>query len=80
MLFRSFKGPLILNSDYDVAEAEAALASGLADAIAFGRPFIANPDLVERIKHGAEWSADNPQTWYSPGPAGYTDYPALVEA
>ena len=76
----AFKGPLILNSDYDVAKAEAALASGLADAIAFGRPFIANPDLVERIRNGAEWAADNPQTWYSPGPEGYTDYPALVNA
>lgn len=75
-----FKGPLILNSDYDVASAEAALASGVADAIAFGRPFIGNPDLVERIESGAEWSADNPQTWYSAGPEGYTDYPALVTA
>ncbi|MDO9364689.1 MAG: alkene reductase [Sphingopyxis sp.] len=76
----AFKGPLILNSDYDVAKAKAALASGVADAIAFGRPFIGNPDLVERIESGAEWSADNPQTWYSPGPEGYTDYPALVTA
>ena len=76
----AFKGPLILNSDYDVAKAEAALAGGAADAIAFGRPFIGNPDLVERIRTGAEWAADNPQTWYSPGPEGYTDYPALVTA
>lgn len=75
-----FKGPLILNSDYDVAKAEAALASGVADAIAFGRPFIGNPDLVERIRTGAPWAADNPQTWYSPGPEGYIDYPALVAA
>lgn len=76
----AFKGPLILNSDYDVQKAEAALADGSADAIAFGRPFIGNPDLVERIESGAEWAADNPQTWYSPGPEGYTDYPALVNA
>lgn len=76
----AFKGPLILNSDYDVASAKAALASGVADAIAFGRPFISNPDLVERIESGAEWAADNPQTWYSPGAEGYTDYPALVTA
>jgi N-ethylmaleimide reductase len=75
-----FKGPLILNSDYDVASAEAALASGVADAIAFGRPYIGNPDLVERIESGSEWAADNPQTWYSAGPEGYTDYPALVTA
>ncbi|NIJ38773.1 2,4-dienoyl-CoA reductase-like NADH-dependent reductase (Old Yellow Enzyme family) [Sphingopyxis panaciterrae] len=77
---RAFKGPLILNSDYTVPLAEAALASGAADAIAFGRPFIGNPDLVERIRSGAEWAADNPQTWYSPGAEGYTDYPALVTA
>ena len=76
----AFKGPLILNSDYDVDLAEAALASGLADAIAFGRPYIGNPDLVERIRDGAEWSADNPQTWYAPGPEGYIDYPALQPA
>ncbi len=77
---KAFKGPLILNSDYDVAKAEAALADGLADAIAFGRPYIGNPDLVERIQSGAPWSADNPQTWYSAGAEGYTDYPALVDA
>lgn len=76
----AFKGPLILNSDYTVALAEEAVASGLADAIAFGRPFIGNPDLVERIRAGAEWAADNPQTWYAPGPEGYTDYPALQVA
>ena len=76
----AFKGPLILNSDYDAAKAESALADGRADAIAFGRPFIGNPDLVERIRHGAEWAADDPQTWYAPGPVGYTDYPALQTA
>lgn len=76
----AFKGPLILNSDYDVPLAKAALEDGIADAIAFGRPFIGNPDLVERIRTGAEWSADNPQTWYSAGPEGYTDYPALETA
>lgn len=75
-----FSGPLILNSDYTAQQAEADLASGLADAISFGRPFIGNPDLVERIRTGARWAADNPKTWYSPGPEGYTDYPALVPA
>lgn len=76
----AFKGPLILNSDYDTAKAEAALADGIADAIAFGRPFIGNPDLVERIRTGAPWAADNPKTWYSAGPEGYIDYPALEAA
>jgi len=75
-----FAGPLILNSDYDVDQAKAALESGVADAISFGRPFIANPDLVERIRTGAAWAPDNMQTWYSPGPEGYIDYPALVAA
>jgi len=77
---QAFKGPLILNSDYGAARAEEAVASDAADAVAFGRPFIGNPDLVERIKSGTEWAADNPQTWYSPGPEGYIDYPALVAA
>lgn len=72
-----FKGPLVLNSDYDVARAEADLASGLADAISFGRPFISNPDLVERIAQDAEWAPDDMATWYIPGPAGYIDYPTL---
>src|SRR3546814_14932047 len=68
----------VCSSDlYTVTLANEALASGTADAIAFGRPFIGNPALVERIRHGAEWAADDPQTWYAPGPVGYTDYPAL---
>lgn len=74
----AFTGPLVLNSDYDVAQAEADIAAGLADAISFGRPFIGNPDLVARIRTGAAWAADNPKTWYTPGAEGYTDYPALV--
>lgn len=76
----AFRGPLILNSDYTLERAEADLASGIADAISFGRAFIANPDLVERIRTGAPWAADNMKTWYSPGPEGYIDYPALVAA
>lgn len=70
-----FKGPLVLNQEYNVARAEDDLGSGLADAISFGRPFISNPDLVARIKQGIEWAPDNYKTWYSPGPEGYTDYP-----
>lgn len=77
---RVFKGPLILNSDYTADRAEADLASGIADAISFGRPFIANPDLVERIRTGAPWAEADMKTWYSPGPEGYIDYPALVAA
>ncbi|CAA2103210.1 N-ethylmaleimide reductase [Methylobacterium bullatum] len=77
---KAFDGPLILNSDYDPAAAGAALAEGMADAIAFGRPFIANPDLVERIATHAPLQKDVQATWYSQGPEGYIDYPALTES
>ena len=75
-----FPGPLVLNQDYTLEEAQADIASGLADAIAFGRPFIANPDLVERLRIGAALAKDDPKTWYTDGAAGYTDYPALETA
>jgi N-ethylmaleimide reductase len=72
-----FKAPLVLNQEYDRERADADLASGLADAISFGRPYISNPDLVERLQSGADLTQDNFKTWYSPGPEGYTDYPFL---
>ena len=74
-----FRGALILNSDYVGSSAEARLAEGAADAISFGRPFIANPDLVERLRGGAELNQPNPKTFYTPCPEGYTDYPSLPE-
>jgi N-ethylmaleimide reductase len=70
----------VLNQDYDLARAEADLASGLADAISFGRPFISNPDLVERLRIGAPLAPDVMASWYSQGAEGYTDYPALARA
>lgn len=76
----AFKGPLVLNSDYHGPDAEAALASGAADAIAFGRTFLANPDLPERLAKGLPLNKDDPATWYSQGPEGYVDYPAAVRA
>ncbi len=82
-LIRSiFKGPLVLNSDYTVQSAATDVASGRADAISFGRPFISNPDLVERIRLGAAFApnVNVPQSWYFPGDAGYIDYPTLAEA
>ena len=77
----AFSNPLVLNSDYrSVEEAQAAIDSGVADAIAFGRTFISNPDLPERLRTGAPLAADNPRTWYSQGAEGYIDYPALETA
>ena len=77
----AFSRPLVLNSDYrTVEEAQAAIDAGTADAIAFGRTFLANPDLPERLRTGAALNKDNAKTWYSQGPEGYTDYPALETA
>ena len=59
----------------DGENAQAALDSGVADAIAFGRTFLANPDLPERLRAGAPLNAPDMPTWYSQGPEGYTDYP-----
>jgi 2,4-dienoyl-CoA reductase-like NADH-dependent reductase (Old Yellow Enzyme family) len=75
-----FKGPLVLNQEYTKELADADLASGLADAISFGRLYISNPDLVERLRIGAELTPDNFKTWYTPGAEGYTDYPFLAQA
>jgi len=75
---RVFKGTLILNSDYSLDDASQALRLGEADAIAFGRPFLANPDLPARLARRAVLNAPNTKTFYSPGPSGYTDYPALT--
>jgi N-ethylmaleimide reductase len=74
---RIFKGVLVLNSDYDFERASAALQLGEADAIAFGRLFLANPDLPVRFTKNVELNGPNPATFYTPGPAGYSDYPTL---
>ncbi|MGR3321341.1 MAG: alkene reductase [Pseudooceanicola sp.] len=71
----AFDGPLVLNSDYRADTAQAALDAGEADAIAFGRTFISNPDLVRRLSDGLDLAPDDYKTWYSQGPEGYTDYP-----
>jgi 2,4-dienoyl-CoA reductase-like NADH-dependent reductase (Old Yellow Enzyme family) len=75
-----FQRPLVLNQDYRLDSAQADIASGLADAVSFGRPFISNPDLVERLRTGAPLTPDNMATWYSQGPDGYVDYPTLEQA
>jgi N-ethylmaleimide reductase len=68
---------LILSGGYDAARAEADLLAGKADLIAVGRPFLANPDLVERWRKDAPVNEPDMSTFYTPGPKGYTDYPAL---
>ena len=80
MLKRAFAGPLIANEGYTQDSAEAVLARGDADAVGFGKLFIANPDLVARFASGAplnEWDA---KTFYSSGAEGYVDYPVLERA
>ncbi len=72
-----FGGTVILSGGYDKEKAEADLASGAGDLVAFGRPYIANPDLVNRFKSGAELNEPNFDTFYTPGEDGYTDYPSL---
>jgi N-ethylmaleimide reductase len=68
---------LILSGGYDLKRAEADLAAGNADLIAVGRPLLANPDLQKRWETGAELNAPDMNTFYTPGPKGYTDYSTL---
>lgn len=75
---KAFDGVLILNSDYDFARAQAHIQNGLADAIAFGRPYIANPDLPTRFAKQLLVADSEMSTWFSQGELGYTDYPALT--
>jgi len=74
----AFRGSFILAGGFDRASAESALKAGQADLIAFARPFLANPDLVERMRANAALNAVDMTTFYTPGPNGYTDYPALA--
>ena len=73
----AFGGAYIANEGFDLETAEAAVASGEADAVGFGKLFISNPDLVVRLGRGAELNPWKLETFYSPGPEGYVDYPAL---
>jgi N-ethylmaleimide reductase len=74
---KRFKRTLILSGGYDAERAETDLAAGKCDLIAVGRPFLANPDLVARWRTKAAVNAPDMSTFYTPGPKGYTDYPAL---
>ena len=77
-LRKRFSGTYIANNGYDLPLAEKTLAANAADLIAFGKLFISNPDLVERLKRGAELNTPDKATFYGGGAKGYTDYPALA--
>ena len=79
-LRRRFKGAYMANNGYDFDLATRMLAADAADLIAFGKPFLANPDLVERLKRGAPLNVPDKATFYGGGAKGYTDYPTLGEA
>jgi N-ethylmaleimide reductase len=70
-----FRGAYILSGGYDRARAEADLAAGKGDLVAFGRPFLANPGLVAKLRRSAELRAPDPATFYTPGENGYIDWP-----
>jgi N-ethylmaleimide reductase len=74
----AFAGPLVLNSDFTRERATEALDSGAADAISFGRPFIANPDLPARLASEAALAEEDQRLWYTQGAEGYIDYPAAA--
>ena len=78
-LRKHFTGVYVANNGFDRALAIKRVESGKADAIAFGRPFIGNPDLVTRLEKNAPLNESNKETWYGGGAEGYTDYPTLEE-
>lgn len=73
----AFGGTFILSGGYDAARAEVDLVEKKGDLVAFGRPFLSNPDFVERARKGAELNPPDMGTFYTPGAKGYTDYPTL---
>ena len=75
-----YKGTLMMNSGFTFETGNQILEKGLADLVSFGRPYISNPDLVERFRAGTALAEANKETFYTPGAEGYTDYPALQMA
>ncbi|MES2342757.1 MAG: alkene reductase [Pseudomonadota bacterium] len=78
-LKQAFGGVYIANEKFTKQSAQAALDAGWADAVAWGKVYLANPDLVERLRADAPLNKWVPETFYSPGAEGYTDYPSLAE-
>ncbi len=74
-----YRGALMMAGGFDLDSAQAWLEQGRADLIAFGRKFLANPDLPERLRRRAPLNPDDPSTYYGGGPKGYTDYPSLAQ-
>lgn len=74
-----FGGVYIANNGYDLARANAAIANGSADLVAFGTPFLANPDLVRRYREGLPLNKVDYSTFYGGDETGYTDYPAAIQ-
>lgn len=79
LIREKYRGTLIVAGGFDQDTAEAWLKQGKADLIAFGRKFLANPDLPERFRRHALLNADDPSTYYGGGAKGYTDYPTLAQ-
>jgi N-ethylmaleimide reductase len=73
-LRQRFRGTFILSGGYDRARAEQALAEDRGDLVAFGRPFLSNPDFVQKLQTGTELVAPDQSTFYTPGAAGYTEF------
>lgn len=78
LLRKAYRGSLILNGGYDGVAAHEALAHGEGDLVSFGAPFLANPDLPERLRLGEPLNTPDPSTFYGGGEEGYTDYPGLA--
>jgi N-ethylmaleimide reductase len=76
---KQFRGHLIIAGGFDHETAESWLQQGRADLIAFGRKFLANPDLPERFREHDRLNADDPATYYGGGAIGYIDYPTLAQ-
>jgi 2,4-dienoyl-CoA reductase-like NADH-dependent reductase (Old Yellow Enzyme family) len=77
LLKHRFNGPLISNEGFTKDSAQETISQGWADAIAFGNDYIANPDLVERLRNNAPLNTVRADTTYTHGAEGYSDYPAL---
>jgi len=77
---KAYEGTLITNMGYTAEEADHEIAAGHLDAVAFGVPYLANPDLPERFAKGADLNEPDPSTFYVPGPKGYNDYPSMAKS